>query len=417
MVVTGEIGTGKTLLLNTLVQGLEKKIHIAFLVHSKLDSLDILQYVFQEFGLEISGKSRTELLVNLQIFLLSCTAVDEKFIFIIDEAQNLSVDVLEELRLLINFEKFGKSLLQIILVGQPQLENTLKLPEHTQLTQCIGLKYRLLPLNYAETKGYIEKRLSVAGVTYPIFTDRAMEEIFVHSQGIPRVINFICDLAFFLDFSAEKREIGPTIIKQAVKELNLDVPEKPTSHRIMPYSRRALVAGLVTCSLFGVGVVLQSPLISRKLREYRAALVPDSLAVSTQRPIWREQPILPQRPVLGEQPILPLSPGLYEPSKRVQWKQTTLSYYLPTDKPFVVPLPPLQHTLDDLPAKVMLDASDSTPMWLKFDPDTLTLSGTAPAAATGKTYHLIFRARIADGPESLLDLTLTMIARRPMLSN
>ena len=417
IVITGEVGTGKTLITNVLMQSLGKKTHVAFLVSSKLDSFDTLQYVLQEFDLETSGESKTDLLINLKNSLLSYAMLDEKFILIIDEAQNLSVDVLEELRLLIDFEKSGKGLLQIILVGQPQLENTLKLPELTQLTQRIGLRCRLLPLNYAETKGYIEKRLSVAGAAYPIFTERAIEEIFVHSQGIPRVINLIGDLAFVLGFSAKQREIWPVIIKRAVKELNLSVPQKPGSHCIRYRSRRVVVAGLVTLSLFGVGVVLQNPLLRRKLREYMVTSVPDPLAVSPQRPIWREQPILPQRPVWREQPILPFGSGLHKPSQRGLWKHTTIAYQFPTDKPFIVPLSPLQHIPDNVPVKVTFEASNSMPLWLNFDPDTLTLSGMAPATATGKTYRLIFRAQTADGLESLLELTLTMIARMSMLSN
>ena len=184
--------------------------------------------------------------------------------------------------------------------------------------------------------------------------------------------------------------------------------------------RRAVVAGLVILSLFGVGVVWQNPLLRRKLREYReymVASVPEPLAVSPQRPGWREQPILPQRPVWREQPILPFGSGLHEPSQRGLWKHTTIAYQFPTDKPFTVPLSPLQHTPDNVPVKVMFEASDSRPLWLNFDPDTLTLSGIAPATATGKTYRLIFRARTTDGLESLLELTLTIIARMSMLSN
>ena len=420
IVLTGEVGTGKTLILNILVQSFGKKAHVAFLVHSKLDSLDILQYVSQEFGLETSGKSKADLLINLKNLLLPCAMLDEKFILIIDEAQNLSVDVLEELRLLIDFEKSGKGLLQIILVGQPQLEETLKLPGLTQLMQCIGLKYRLLPLKYSETKGYIEKRLSVAGTIYPLFTERAIEEIFAYSQGIPRIVNLICDLALSLGFCAENRQIWPGTIKLAVKELDLPAPQKPRSHRLMYSHRRAVVAGLVIFSLFGVGFVWQNPLLRGKLREYReymVASVPEPLAVSPQRPVWREQPILPQRPVWREQPILPFGSGLHESSQRVLWKHTTIAYQFPTNKPFTVPLSPLQLAPDNVPVKVTFEASDSRPLWLNFDPDTLTLSGIAPATATGKTYRLIFRARTTDGLESLLELTLTIIARMSMLSN
>jgi hypothetical protein len=172
----------------------------------------------------------------------------------------------------------------------------------------------------------------------------------------------------------------------------------------------AIVAGLVTVGLVGVGVVWQSPLMGSKLRESTVASVSSPLAVSLQRPVWREQPILPQRPIWREQPILPLSSGLHEPSQSVQWQQTAISYQLPTGKPFIVSLPQLQHAADDGPVKVMLDVSDSTPIWLKFDPDTMTLSGMAPPTATGTTYHLTFRAQTAVGLESLLTLTLTLSA-------
>ena len=120
LVLTGEIGTGKTFLINTLVKSLDEETHVAFLVHSKLDPLDILQYASHEFKLEISGQSKAELLINLKNFLFTYAMKNEKIILIIDEAQNLSVDVLEELRLLTNFENPEKKLLQIILAGQPQ---------------------------------------------------------------------------------------------------------------------------------------------------------------------------------------------------------------------------------------------------------------------------------------------------------
>src|SRR5262249_15939082 len=160
------VGTGKTLLLNILMESLDEKVHDekthkVFLANSKLEFLDILRYVSHAFGVESSGISKVELLINLENFLLTCEKRTEKAIIILDEAQNLSVDVLEEVRLLTNFEHHGQKLLQIILVGQPQLEYVLRLPQLTQLTQRIGFNCQLLPLNYTETKCYIEKRLAV----------------------------------------------------------------------------------------------------------------------------------------------------------------------------------------------------------------------------------------------------------------
>src|SRR5215813_10474928 len=192
LVLIGDIGTGKTFLLNTLMKRLDEKTHVAFLVNPNLDYVDILKHASQEFGLEVTGKSKAELLTNLENLLLTCAMKNEKVILIVDEAQHLSVDVLEELRLLTNFENHEKKLLQIILAGQLQLEEKLKLPELAQLSQRLGFYGRLMPMNYRETKGYIEKRLSVAGVTYPIFTPKAIKKIFVYSNGVPRVINLLC---------------------------------------------------------------------------------------------------------------------------------------------------------------------------------------------------------------------------------
>jgi hypothetical protein len=224
------------------------------------------------------------------------------------------------------------------------------------------------------------------------------------------VINLIGDHALSLGFNIKKRVIGQTIIRQVAKELNLYVSDKPHSRHLMCPRHWAVVAGLIAVSLFGAAVVWQSPAMSRKLRDYTAASVPSPLTVSPQRPLGREQPILPQRPLGHEQPILPLSAGVHAPFQKVQWQHTTISYQFPTDKPFIVLLPQLQHAPDDVPVKVMLDESAGTPVWLKFEPDTRTLSGLAPPTATGKTYHLTFRAQTAAGLESLLQLTLTPVA-------
>jgi general secretion pathway protein A len=449
IVLTGKIGTGKTLILNILMKSLNEKIHRAYLVNSKLDFIDILRYISQAFGLESTEKSKVELLLNLEKFLLMCEKMHEKAVIIIDEAQDLSVDVLEDLRLLTNFESNEKKLLQIILVGQPQLENMLKSPQLIQLAQRIGFNCQLFPMNYYETKGYIEKRLEVAGATYPIFTSRAIKKIFMSSKGIPRVINLICDTALLFGSGDEKRKIGRTIIQQVMKEMNLYIPEESlnhspnqkrdehglhtsgnTSHRdttSLEYSvsshgregteqvekrqsqrgswrrgRLALAVGLTSLSLLGAGFVLQSPWTSGKLREYTANAVSGSRTIFLQSPGVREPPLLPQSPGVREPPLLPQSPGVQELSNRVQWVQTTVFYQFLTGKPLTVPLPQLQRTPEALPVKVTLDASNSMPLWLNFDAEKLALSGTAPPQETGKMYHLTFRAHTADGLESLL---------------
>jgi general secretion pathway protein A len=443
IVLTGMIGTGKTLILNVLIKGLDDKTHTAYLVNSKLDFVDILKYISQAFGLESTGKSKIDLLINLEKFLRMCEKMNEKAVIIIDEAQGLSIDVLEELRLLTNFESYEKKLLQVILVGQPQLEYVLKSPELVQLAQRIGFNCQLFPMNYYETKGYIEKRLEVAGATYPIFTSRAIKKIYTSSQGIPRVINLICDTALLFGSGAEKSQIGHAIIKQVMKELNLYIPERSisqytnhkrddngsqasgiTAHRdTVPvgfsgpsrhpegmeqvekwqsqrHSRRrgrlALIAGLTGLCLLGAEFVLPGSLTSGKLWEY---------IVST---VSRDRAVLPPSSDVREQPLLTPSPSVPALPQRVRWVQTTVSYRFVTGKPLTVSLPQLQRTPETVPVRVTLDVPDSMPWWLNFDAEKLTLSGTAPPQEKGKTYHLTFRARTANGLESLLHSFLTI---------
>src|SRR5215813_15240197 len=258
LVMTGATGTGKTCLLHILLQNLDEKTHVAFIVNSALNSLEILQYAAKKFRLEITGDSKAQLLIHLRDFLSTQATINEKAVLIVDEAQNLSVEVLEDLRLLTNFERAEKKLLQIILVGHVSLEETLKCPELLQLRQRVGRRCRLRPLNADETKAYIERRLAVAGATEPLFTPQALKAVYRHSQGIPRVINTICDGALFLGFRDDTREIGSGTIQAVLQDLQVstpapwqgshtrpqrDTPVRPASGFRRP-SRRVVLAAL-----------------------------------------------------------------------------------------------------------------------------------------------------------------------------
>jgi general secretion pathway protein A len=316
LVMTGAIGTGKTFLLHTLLKKLDEKTHAAFIVNSALNSFEILQYASKEFKLEITGQSKAELLLNLREFLFTHTMANEKVILIIDEAQNLSVEVLEEIRLLTNFENEDKKLIQIILAGQVQLEEKLKLPELTQLSQRVGFSCRLMPLNYEEVKAYIENRLSIAGVTEPLFTAKAIKAIYVHSKGISRVINIICDLALLLGFINETREIGHTIIQEVMQDLNVYTPEQVRRRHTRPQRdtdvvrarsvrrprRLAWMAALGVVSLLGAGALWQSPLVHHKFKEYMTRSEQRPADVVPPSPAYREPPLLPQSPAVREPP-------------------------------------------------------------------------------------------------------------------
>jgi hypothetical protein len=244
---------------------------------------------------------------------------DKKVLLIMDEAHNIAVRVLEGLQLLANFEDTGKKVLQIILAGHLELEDTLALPELARLRQCIGLHCCLLPMNYDETQCYIERRLSVAGAQDVIFTPKAIKEIFMGSQGIPRTINLICDLALLSGFTDAKRTIEHTRIQQVIKAWKVGIPAQPLSHpvsqqreangvqarRIRRPRRLALVAGIAAGIVLGAGILLQSSLAHRNFGDSTTRATPSPADSLPQHPVWREQPLLPQRPVWREQPLLP----------------------------------------------------------------------------------------------------------------
>jgi general secretion pathway protein A len=315
LVMTGATGTGKTFLLHTLLQHLDEQTHAAFLVNSTLTSLEILQYAAKKLRLDIPGHSKAQLLIQLRDFLFTHASINEKVVLIVDEAQNLSVEVLEELRLLTNIESAEKKLIQIVLVGQLPLEETLKCPELIQLRQRVGRIYRLLPLNDDETKEYIEHRLAVAGATESIFTSTAIQEVYLYAQGIPRVINMICDCALLFGFSDNMRQIGPSTIQAVVEDLLVYTPEQLRRRPMPPQrdatvrqahgfkypSRWVLLAALAVGSLLGAGVLWHSALVRHQRQEATPRAAPRPAVVPTS-PAYREPPLLPQEPAVQEPP-------------------------------------------------------------------------------------------------------------------
>jgi general secretion pathway protein A len=219
-VITGEVGTGKTTLVQAFLSQLNGKVKTAYIFNPKLTSIDFLRYICEDFGLKEEKHSKGQYIAHLHNFLLEHYSRDEQVILIIDEAQSLPPALLEEVRLLTNLETPKSKLLQVILVGQPELNEVLNSHPFRQLKQRVSLRYHLQPLNVEDTKKYIEKRLTNAGAIDPhIFTAKAMEKIYTYSQGIPRVINIISDSALLAGYSENKDIIGPKMIKEAVQKL------------------------------------------------------------------------------------------------------------------------------------------------------------------------------------------------------
>ena len=217
-VITGEVGCGKTTLLHRLLDQLSDTHTVALLSNVQEGRGDLLSWVLMGFGEPFAGKSHVELFSQLQSFFISEYAKGKRVILIIDEAQNLSMDMLEELRLLSNINAGKDHLLQLILVGQPELKGLLNRPELLQLAQRVGSDFHLTPLNNEEVRAYIETRLSIAGCRRRLFTNRAMDLIAEQSRGVPRVINIIADTAMVYAFSAQELVIGVEIVRNVIRD-------------------------------------------------------------------------------------------------------------------------------------------------------------------------------------------------------
>jgi general secretion pathway protein A len=235
VVVTGEVGTGKTLLLRCLLQLLQqsKDISYAYLFNSRLCPTEFLQYIVSDFGLSASGKNKGELLLELGHFLVSRGSRKLTTVLILDEAHHLSAEILEEVRLLTNLETAEDKLLQIVLVGQPELDEKLDSIGLRQLKQRIALRAQLEPLDWDETKGYIERRLQIAGANPQpdaLFPEQTIMAVYRHSQGFPRLINTLCENALIVAYARQIQRVTPDIIEDVAKEFRLDVVTSPAAN-------------------------------------------------------------------------------------------------------------------------------------------------------------------------------------------
>jgi general secretion pathway protein A len=246
IVITGEVGTGKTTLIHTLLARLEPNVKTALIFNPNLTLEDFFLLVFDEFELEASQLTKAHFLITLNNFLLQGAERNENAVLIIDEAQNLPLPILEEIRLLLNLETAKSKLLQIVLSGQPELHQKLNLPGLRQLKQRISIRYHIPPLSREETGKYIKERLRIAGSPNPsLFTDKAINEIFKYSKGIPRLVNILGDNALLLGYADDKQTIDHPIIRECIADLELkrmQPPEKTASllrSPRNPFKRRA----------------------------------------------------------------------------------------------------------------------------------------------------------------------------------
>lgn len=218
--ITGEIGTGKTTLCRALLNQLDKKTKTAFIFNSNLPEVQLLLAIVTDFGIQVRPKTKINILSELNRFLIEQLRLGYNVVLIIDEAQNLKAAQLEQIRLLSNLETDKDKLIQIVLVGQPDLKTKLDSPELEQLRQRIVVKYHILPLDKEEVDDYIYHRLHIAGSDGNIhFEPDVINEIYDYSGGIPRLINIVCDKALLLGFVLETKTISLEMIKRSIEEI------------------------------------------------------------------------------------------------------------------------------------------------------------------------------------------------------
>jgi general secretion pathway protein A len=230
VVITGDIGTGKTTLCRALLEQTDKRTFTALLLNPFLSEEDLLKGILQDLGVITRGEermggrqpSKQELINTLYDFLLSLVPLGARAVLIVDEAQNLPLPILEQIRILSNLETDKEKLLQIILVGQLNLLPLLRSPELRQLDQRVSIRYQLKPLTEEETGAYVTHRLAIANATRSVvFTSAALKLVYEYSAGIPRLINLLCDRALLGGYSAQTTRIDENLVTIAAEGLDL----------------------------------------------------------------------------------------------------------------------------------------------------------------------------------------------------
>jgi len=381
--ITGEVGTGKTTLCRTLLQRIEPGTEVAFIFNPQLSAEELLQAINAELGLPTERLGRRELMEQLNRFLLAKKAEGRRVLLLIDESQNLAPDTLEQVRLLSNLETDTSKLIQIILIGQPELDAILESPNLRQLRQRISVRWRLSPLSPTETRDYVRHRLRIAaGAPREIFTELALRELHRRARGIPRLVNLLADRALLAGYAAGSRTIGLGLVTQSDKEIRggaRSLATPPPASRLLRWLPGSVPQLAGAAALVAIGVLaaaawqrlvpaeapsaVSAPAAAPGEASTGAAVVPDAAAAE------------PTAPALtAEETALPAPQG--EPAAVPDEA---------ADFSDVAAAPPVEPP--PAPAANLADA----------------LAATSPAAATGEAFRELLRRWGAppDGPTFL----------------
>jgi general secretion pathway protein A len=321
VVVTGDIGTGKTTLCRAILEQLDRRTFTALVLNPFISEEDLLRIILQDFGVvsrsevkrgRLEGVSKQAMIDTLNEFLLSLVPLRAGALLIIDEAQNLPHQVLEQIRILSNLETDKEKLLQIVLVGQLNLKDLLRSPELRQLDQRVSIRYELKPLTREETAAYVAHRLTIAGGGSVVsFAPRGLDLVHKYTGGIPRLINLVCDRALLGGYSARTNRITPEMVRAAAAGLDLAAPRVSISgwlrrHAAAFAAGAAMMAAITAAAWYGV-VTLQARSTSRPPE---ATYAPKERAALTVPPeSASERPIATSGDTVSSRPARP-SPSL-----------------------------------------------------------------------------------------------------------
>lgn len=227
VVITGEIGAGKTTVCQTLLRKLDLNTKVAKVFNTHLTNRELLVAILEDLEIPYKPGTKGKLITQLYDYLITQAFSGVNVVILVDEAQNLSPTVLEEVRMLSNLETEKEKLIQIVLVGQPQLREKLKLPKLEQLRQRVVLHYHIAPLTVQETKEYVRHRVSVAGGNPEVFEEEALDRVYAFSKGVPRLANLICDSALLTGFLYEHKRITRSVMDEVIQEAPLQGSNAP----------------------------------------------------------------------------------------------------------------------------------------------------------------------------------------------
>ncbi|MCG8549989.1 MAG: AAA family ATPase [Desulfobacterales bacterium] len=304
--ITGEVGTGKTTLCRVFLEQLGPDTEAALIFNSKVNAIQLLKMVHRELGIKSCAEDPVDLTHDLNAYLLEKKAAGISVILLIDEAQNLAKETLEQLRMLSNLETTRSKLLQIILVGQPELRDLLDDHELRQLRQRINISCHIRPLGRQETLDYISHRISVAANRpQSLFTPSALKGIYAFSKGVPRLINIICDRALLVAYSRQRKKVGARHVAAAVRELQSVNPRQPVSREFSP--RKAAAAAFAALifitaayTLYASGIFNRHKTLANAISETTTAPTPSAITAS---PVIQDNKAAPE-PSLNPEPDL-----------------------------------------------------------------------------------------------------------------